>query len=126
MEKIPLQTLKNIEKVSSEAQIDNITIEVHSVLRNFKPTVRSRREYEPDDEVDFDTEFEQELQNIDSAVENVHLRETLPKIETELNIWLREYKHLLDEYKKLHDDNIKDQVSFQVALIAQKVIINLR
>lgn len=112
MDKIPLQTLKNVEKIPTETQIDNITIEVHSVLRNFKPTVRSRREYEPEDDVDFDAEFEKELEKIDSAVENVHLRETLPRIETELNVWVREYKHLLDEYKKLHDDSIKDQVSF--------------
>lgn len=126
MEKIPLQTLKNIEKVSSEAQIDNLTIEVHSVLRNFKPTVRSRREYEADDEVDFDAEFDKEFQKIDSAVENVHLRETLPKIETELNLWAREYKDLLDEYKKLHDDNLKDQVSALVVNVVQHVLINRR
>lgn len=110
MDKIPLQTLKNVEKVSSEEQVMNISLEVSAVLRNFKPTVRSRREFERDDSYDFDPAFEKELDKIESEVDNVYLRETLPKIEAELSNWIHEYKSLLDEYSKLHDDNIKDQV----------------
>lgn len=110
MDQIPLQTLKPIEKVSTEDQINNLIVEVASVNRNFKPTVRSRREYEPDDTIDFDSAFEKVLNKIDSDVENIHLTETLPKIETELNLWVNEYKSLLEEFHKLREDNVRDQV----------------
>lgn len=112
MDKIPLQTLKHHDKVSSEDLINKITVECASVRRNFKPTVRTRREFEPDDAVDFDTEFEKELIKVESAVDNVHLKETLPKIEEELNRWVHQYKDLLHDYSKLHDDSNKDQVIF--------------
>lgn len=110
MDKIPLQTLKNVEKVSSETQINNLSVEVTAVLRNFKPTVRSRREFEPDDSLDFDTIFEKEIQKVESDVDNIYLKESLPKIETELAIWTNEYHTLLNELAKLHEDSAKDQV----------------
>lgn len=110
MDKMPLQTLKNIEKISSETLINNLQVQCASVRRNFKPTVRTRREYEPDDEVDFDTEFEKEWIKVESSVDNVHLKETLPKIEQELNRWIHEYKDLLNELHSPHEDNIRDQV----------------
>lgn len=110
MDQIPLQTLKPIEKVSTEDQINNLIVEVASVNRNFKPTVRSRREYEADDTIDFDSAFEKVLNKIDSDVENIHLTETLPKIETELNLWVNEYKSLLEEFHKLREDSVRDQV----------------
>lgn len=105
-----MQTLKTIVKETPEELINKITIECASVRRNFKPTVRTRREFEPDDDVDFDTEFEKEWNNVESAVDHVHLRETLPKVDEELNRWIHEYKDLLHEFGKLHDDNVKDQV----------------
>lgn len=110
MDKILLQTLKNVEKVPSEIQLDNLSIEVTSVLRNFKPTVRSRREYEPDDDLDFDTVFEKELQKVEQDVDNIYMIESLPKIEAELALWTKEYQNLRSEYEKLHEDNVKDQV----------------
>lgn len=110
MDKIPLQTLKNIEKTSSETQVNNLSVEITSVLRNFKPTVRSRREFEPDESYEFDPAFEKELNKIELDVDNVYLKETLPKIEAELTTWILEYKSLLNEFSKLHDDNTKDQV----------------
>jgi hypothetical protein len=110
MDKMPLQTLKNIEKITSEELINNLTVECASVRRNFKPTVRTRREYEPDENVDFDTEFEKEWIKVESEVDNIYLKETLPKVEQELNRWLHQYKDLLNELHNLHDDNLKDQV----------------
>ena len=110
MDKIPLQTLKNVEKVTSEDKVLNISQEINAVLRNFKPTVRSRREFEPDDSCEFDTAFEKELNRIESDVNSFHLKETLPKIEAELGLWTHEYKTLLDEFSKFHEDSIQDQV----------------
>lgn len=110
MDKIPLQTLKNIEKVSTEEQIVNLTVEVASVRRNFKPTVRTRREFEPDDSVDFDHEFEKELTKVERDVEKFYLTDTLPRIETELDLWVKEYKTLLEDYNKLSTDQHSDQV----------------
>lgn len=110
MDKIPLQTLKNVEKATSEEQINNIAIACASVRRNFKPTVRSRREFEPDDSVEFDHEFEKELCKVDHDLEHVYLKETLPKLELELNVWMKDYKDLLEQFSKLQDDNVHDQV----------------
>ena len=110
MEKIPLQTLKIKEKIPKEELINKLTIECASVRRNFKPTVRTRRFFEPDETVDFDTEFEKEWNKVESDVDNVHLKETLPKVEEELNKWVHEYKNLLNDFSKLHDDSAKDQV----------------
>lgn len=114
MDKMPLQTLKNTVKATPEELINKLTIECASVRRNFKPTVRTRREFEPDDDIDFDTEFEKEWNKIESDVDFVHLTETLPKVEEELNRWVHEYKNLLKEFHKLHDDNVKDQVKTKV------------
>lgn len=111
MDKIPLQTLKSVEKVSTEDQIYNLAVEVAAVRRNFKPTVRSRREFEPDDSVDFDHVFELELCKVERDVENIYLNETLPRIEAELDLWVNEYKTLLEDYSKLHSDNVSDQVN---------------
>lgn len=113
MDKIPLQTLKNVEKVSTEDQINNLTVECAAVRRNFKPTVRPRREFEPDDSIDFDHEFEKELCKAERDIENIYLTETLPRIETELELWVNEYKVLLEDYSKLHCDNANDQVNTQ-------------
>lgn len=107
---MPLQTLKTITKISPEELINKLTVECASVRRNFKPTVRTRRDFEPDDDVDFDTEFEKEWIKIESSVDSVHLKETLPKVEEELNRWVHQYKDLLNELHKLHEDNVKDQV----------------
>lgn len=111
MDKIPLQTLKVVDKVASEDQINELSCQFASIRRNFKPTVRTRREFEPSDEVDFDTEFEKEVNKVDKDVDEIYLKETLPKMEAELNLWVNEYKNLLKEYKKLHEDSPKDQVS---------------
>ncbi|CRL03165.1 CLUMA_CG016567, isoform A [Clunio marinus] len=113
MDDIPLQTLKVIEKVTSEEQVNNISVQIASVLRNFKPTVRSRREFEPDESVGFDTEFEKELNQIESEVDNIYLKESLPKIETELNLLVRDYKHLLTYYSKLNETDVKNQVELK-------------
>lgn len=112
MDNIPLQTLKVKEIVPSEDQINEISVQLASVRRNFKPTVRTRREYEPDDDVDFDPEFEKELNKIDKDVDESYLKATIPKIEAELKLWTNEYKSLLEEYRKLRDDNPTAQVSF--------------
>lgn len=115
MDQIPLQTLKPVEKIPPEDQVNNLSLEVAAVLRNFKPTVRSRREFEPDDDVDFDTAYEKELQNIDASVDSVYLKDTLPRIEAEINLWLTEYKNLLDEFSKLNETEVKDQVSENIS-----------
>lgn len=111
MDKIPLQTLKIKEIIPTEDQINELSVQLASVRRNFKPTVHTRREFEPEDDVDFDPEFEKELNKIDKDVDESYLKATMPKIEAELKLWTDEYKSLLDEYRKLHDNNPKDQVS---------------
>lgn len=110
MDEIPLQTLKSIDKISSEDKIINLSVEVQAVMKNFKPTVRSRRKFEPDDSYEFDPAFEGEINKIQSVVDNVYLKETLPKIEAELALWTNEYKSLIEELGKLHQDNSRDQV----------------
>jgi DNA repair exonuclease SbcCD ATPase subunit len=125
MDKIPLQTLKPTEHKTSEELIGELQCQCASVRRNFKPTVRSRREFVRDESVEFDSVFEKELLKIDSDVEKVYLTETLPKIEEELNLWLKEYKNLLDELSKLHDDNAKDQVRIKNLNNEFKIIQNL-
>jgi hypothetical protein len=110
MDKIKLQTLKNVQKVPTEDLINKLSIECASVRRNFKPTVRTRREYEPDESIGFDTEFEKEWNKVESNVDHIHLKETLPKMEEELNRWIHEYKDLLHDYSVLQNDNAKDQV----------------
>lgn len=110
MDKIPLQTLKPHVKISSEELVTNLTLEVKAVNRNFKPTVRSRREFEPEDDIDFDIEFEKELDKVETDIDYIHLTATLPKIQEELDMWVREYKELLEEFHNLHEDNAADQV----------------
>ena len=110
MDNIPMQTLRHDEKPSTEELVTNLTLEVQSINRNFKPTVRTRREYEPEDEVAFDIQLEKELEKIDSEVENFHLKVTLPKIQEELDLWVHEYKDLLGQLQKLHEDEPEHQV----------------
>lgn len=107
MDKIPMQTLKHVEKVSSEEQINNLAIGLKSVQRCFKPTVRTRRVETP--ELD-----DKAVASLEYDIECHHLKETLPKIETELNLWTRDYKDLLEHIQKLHEDDKEDQVSRQV------------
>ena len=114
MDKIPMQTLKHVEKLTSEEQVQNISVQVKAINRNFKPTVRTRREYEPEDDIDFDTEFEKELNKVESDIDKVHLKVTLPKVQAELNLWVNEYKKLLEEFHKLHEDNPVHQVLNQL------------
>lgn len=124
MDKIPLQTLKHIEKVPIEDQIVELTVQCAAVRRNFKPTVRTRREFEPDESVDFDPEFEKEVLIIDKEVDEFYLRETLPKIEAEVNLWVNQYKNLLEEYSKLCEsvpDHQVRRLSFYTTLLSTNV-----
>lgn len=111
MDKIPLQTLKVREIIPVEDQMNELSVQIASVHRNFKPTVRSRREFEPDDSVDFDPEFEKECIRIDKDVDESYMKETLARVDAELKLWTNEYKSLLSEYKKLKEDNPENQVS---------------
>lgn len=111
MDAIPLQTLKNIKKEPVEELINNLSVQVTAIHRNFKPTVRTRRvEYEPDENVDFDTQFEKELIKIEGSVDSIYLKETLPKIAEELNVWVQEYKNVLQEVSKLNETERKDKI----------------
>lgn len=110
MEKIRLQTLKNIERIPPEDRIRDLFLEIAAVQRKFKPTVRSRREFEPDDTIEFDNKFEEKMIGIQKKVEEAYMKNTLALVDDELEMWTDEYNQLLKDYAKLREDNPKDQV----------------
>jgi hypothetical protein len=117
MEKIPLQTLKKVEKVSSEDRINELYVQCASVRRNFKPTVQTRRVIERDESVEYDHIFEEKLEEIEADIEDIYMKETLTLIEEELRVWKDQKKYLLIEYNKLHETEPQDQVrSFRFLL----------
>lgn len=113
MDKMPLQTLKIVEKVSSEDRINELYVQCASVRRNFKPTVRTRRDFERDDSVEYDHIFEEKIEEIEADIEDIYMKETLTLIEEELRVWKDQKKYLLIEYNKLHETEPQDQVSLR-------------
>lgn len=105
MEKIPLQTLKELEKTSLEEQIKNLSLQVSAVLKSNERS-RLRRKYE------YDPKFENELINLESDIQNIHLRETFSKIEENLAAL---------ELKMLHEDKTENQVHIFILVFEKKL-----
>lgn len=107
-----LQTLKQKpEKIPLEDQFREIDLALESVRRQHKPTVATRRfDYDSvEDKEKYDPEMERRRMMLDESINNLTLKETMPKIQIHINRLTKEYEELLVEYKKLRDDVKSDQ-----------------